>query len=95
MSKHDNDNPTPETVAQVVAQYRVVAHMARALAQVHEDIAGLMEAGGGLSLTEMWGERSASIMDTLGNILNGMDAVSEDDEWVNPIFAEAHRRWPQ
>jgi hypothetical protein len=23
-----------------------------------------------------------------------MDAVSEEDEWLTPVFKEAQRRWP-
>jgi hypothetical protein len=34
-------------------------------------------------------------METLGDILNGMNAVDEkEDAWLDPIFREAQRLWP-
>ena len=31
---------------------------------------------------------------TLGEMLNGMDAVMPEDEWVFPIFEKAQELWP-
>ena len=60
--------------AQVAAQYRAVAHMARAIAEVHEEAASIFcyPASDDLLLTT--GSRSHRIMEILGDILNGMDA---------------------
>lgn len=80
--------------AQVAAQCKVVAHLATALAEMHEDYAAMFQGGRAGSAIDMVGERTAKLMETLGDILNGMDAASEEDEWTHPIFAEAQRLWP-
>lgn len=82
---------------QVAQQCKVVAHLATALAQVHSERAEIIAAGGyeGGALLDMVGRQTARLMETLGDILNGMDATDEDeDAWVDPVFKEAHRRWP-
>lgn len=84
-----------EKQKQVADQCRAVAHMATALAQVHSDYAKMFEAGGPvLNLTETVGKRTAHFMETLGDWLNGMDAVTQEDEFMAPIFREAQRLWP-
>lgn len=81
---------------QVAAQCRAVAHMATALAHVHSYKAELFAGGYADSLIELVGNSTASFMETLGDMLNGMDAVdSSEDDWMIPIFEEAHRLWPQ
>ena len=81
---------------QVAAQCRVVAHLASVLAQVHSDLADIHEAGpsGADEVLDLRGRWTAERMEVLGDILNGMDAVTTEDAWVNPIFKEAHRLWP-
>jgi hypothetical protein len=79
---------------QVADQCRVVAHMARVLASIHEHHGRTVSARP-YELTDMIGDQTTALMETLGDILNGMDAVSEEDEWVNSILAEAVRLWPQ
>lgn len=82
---------------QVAAQYRAVAHMAKALMDVHTQIAPLIAEGiGGVdSILDIQGARSAHIMEVLGDVLNGMDAVDpEEDAWISPVFDEAHRLFP-
>ncbi len=87
---------TPEMMKQIAAQCRVVAHLATVLAEVHADyermFAEPVKSMEGIA--DMVGRRTASIMEKLGDILNGMDACSEDDEWTAPIFHEAQRLWP-
>ena len=78
------------TAQQVAAQCRVVAHLARAIATVYADKAVLFEAEGALSILAMNDATSYDLMQTLGDLLNGMDAVTDEDEWVAPIFAAAH-----
>jgi hypothetical protein len=46
-------------------------------------------------LTESIGRSTAHRMEPRGDILNGMDAVEEGDDWVNPILEKAHALWPQ
>ena len=72
---------------QVAAQYRVVAHMAEALADIHIQTIPLIEGGSlGVSLN-IQAERSAKLIEVLGNILNSMDAIiPEQDAWMYPII---------
>lgn len=92
--------PQPtKTREQLVAQYRVVAHLARQIALVHEQMAETyahpevpLEPG----FLDMLGSNTAGRMETLGDMLNGMDAVDDkEDAWVNPVFQVAHATWPQ
>lgn len=84
-----------EKQAQVSAQCRAVAHLARALAQVHEDKARLLDLPQAYPPVDFVGKSTARYMETLGDILNGMDAVDEkEDAWLDPIFREAQRLWP-
>ena len=83
---------------QVGDQCMAVAHMAKAIAGVYKDyhsVIGSMESGSKISLPlEMIGQRTAYLMEVLGDVLNNMDAVTEDDEWMAPIFKRAQERWP-
>lgn len=76
---------------QVASQCRVVAHLARALAGVFEDKATLIADGRLTSIVPSIDRRSYALMETLGDILNGMDAVTDEDAWVNPIFEQASK----
>lgn len=81
---------------QVAKQYEVVAHLAKALATVHEQVVPLIREGYQDDLLDIEGNRSARIMERIGDILNGMDAVDEkEDSWVNPVFRKAHKLFPQ
>ena len=79
---------------QVADQYKVVARLAEALAVVHREIEPDIRDGRMTRLLDMMGERSARIMETLGDILNGMDAVCDEDAWMDPIFEAAHEMFP-
>jgi hypothetical protein len=81
--------------AQVADQCRCVAGLCRAIAAVHQDYATLFNEGRMEDVADQIGNRTAALMEELGNILNGMDAVDGADEWMDPIFAEAHRMFPQ
>lgn len=87
-----------QTRNHIVQQCKAVAHLATALAQVHSDKAEIIAAGSSLysdsALLEMIGRNTAAYMEKLGDILNGMDAMTEEDDWLDPVFEEAHRRWP-
>lgn len=81
---------------QVAKQCEVVCHLANALRHIHRDHANMLRSEAADILIEQIGNRTAYIMETLGNILNGMDAVDpKEDAWVDPIFREAQRLWPQ
>ena len=80
---------------QVIAQCKVVAHLADALVTVYRDAATLLVAGacppGHL---DSIGQRTAACMEILGDMLNSMDAVDDRDAWMEPVFAAAQRLWP-
>jgi hypothetical protein len=88
-SQHDT-----ATLAQVSKQCSAVRHLAAVIAAVYGDHARMFADGAGEQIAERVGRRTAALMETLGDILNGMDAVTTDDDWLTPIFEEAHRRWP-
>lgn len=92
----DNEIAPAKTMEQVADQYRVVVHLARSLALVHEQ--SILAHGSrpqNATMIDILGSRSASIMETLGNILNDMDAVDDgEDGWTAPIFRIAHATWP-
>ena len=78
---------------QTEAQYRAVAHMAKALAEVHEPH---MIAKAFRAVLELQCVRSAKIMEMLGDTLNATDAVdSKKDYWMGPIFEKARSFWAE
>ena len=81
---------------QVRLQCRAVAHLAKVLSSVFADYERMFAAGALDGLIDHVGDRSAGIMETLGDILNDMDAVGEpEDAWISPVFEKAHQMWPQ
>ena len=86
MSNHKRD--------QVANQCRVVAHLARCIADVHGDLATLFSTDSADNLIDQVGKRTTERMELLGDMLNGMDAADPQDKWVDPIFEEAQRLWP-
>ena len=88
---------TADKRAQVTKQLKAVAHLATLLAEVSSQLARLYHNRDCKvdELVEMVGDRTAHQMEVLGDMLNAMDAVSEEDEWLDPIYEAAHRLWPQ
>jgi hypothetical protein len=84
---------TEEKTQQVSQQCKAVAHMAKALMEVHADYESIV-LGVDPGITELVGERTARFMELLGDMLNEMDANDESDDWMEPVFAEAQRLWP-
>ena len=84
-----------EKQKQVAEQCRAVAHMAGVIADVYSQKVVIYNEVPNVPTTDLVGERTADLMEMLGDVLNGMDAVTEEDDWLMPIFAEAHRRWPR
>jgi hypothetical protein len=85
----------PVTREQVIAQCKAVAHMAFALAAVYEDYGSIFEAGAGEQILTMVGRRTAVQMETLGDMLNGMDAHDESDAWLDAVFEKMHEMFPE
>jgi hypothetical protein len=85
------------TLRQVSDQCRVVAYLATELANVNHDYAVLFAAADPrmAGIADQVGKRTAELMEYLGDVLNGMDAVSEDSDWLEPIFKQAHLMFPE
>lgn len=79
---------------QVAAQYRAVAHLCKQIGHVHEQLAALHEGGHSDQLLDTVGTDTAARMEVLGDLANDMDIITDEDAWLNPIFEDAHRRWP-
>ncbi len=80
---------------QVARQFRLVASMATAIAEVHNDLALLAESGGSDGMLDIWGRETHYRMEALGDVLNGMDAVTADDEAESsPVFEAAREMFP-
>lgn len=71
---------------QVSDRCRAVAHIAKAISDVHRDLASFHAAHGDVSLSDFVGREARSRMETLGDMANGMDIVQSEDEWLNEIF---------
>lgn len=83
-----------EVRAQIAAQYRAVAYLARAIADVHDQLTPAIKRGSCDGIASIQGPRSAAIMEILGDILNGMDAVDEEDAVLDHVFEKAHELYP-
>ena len=80
-----------ELSEQTAQQYKAVIHMAKSLLIVHEQTLPLIPAQS-RGIMELQFFRSAEIMEMLGDTLNGMDAVDEEDAWMDPVF-EVRNEW--
>lgn len=80
---------------QVAAQCRAVAHMASVISQVHKDKAKIIDGGHADDILDLVGHFTSQRLESLGNILNGMDAVTDEDDWIAPIIIAARERWPE
>ena len=80
---------------QVVAQCNAINHLATQIANVHADLARIYSEATDEAIIQRVGERTAKLMEYLGDVLNGMDAVDDaEDEWTHPIFERAHAMFP-
>ena len=80
---------------QVLEQHRAVAALARGIIEITEGKIPAIEGGHMDELLDMLGNRSAMWMEDFGDLLNGCDAVTEDDDWMEPIFLKAQEMFPQ
>lgn len=79
------DRPLTAGDVPLTDQCRVVVHFANGIASVFSDYAKLAATGVHSTLYPIWLARSADLIETLGNILNDMDAVTDEDDWTAPI----------
>lgn len=82
---------------QVAAQCNVIVHLASAIAAVHAAKAEIFNENGraATDLAGVMGPATAVLMAQLADVLNGMDAVDEDeDAWTYPVFEAAHAMFP-
>lgn len=86
---------TEEMKAQVVKQCDAVVRLATSLAQVHSDFAALLSVGASDGMYLSKGKHTAHLMEVLGDILNGMDAVDAEDADLAPVFRAAQAMFPQ
>lgn len=86
-----------EKQKQVVQQYQVVAELGEIIASLAKDHIRLLEADLDLDdgLLDVKGNITAAWMEQLGDILNGADAVTDEDKWMEPIFEKAQEMFPQ
>jgi hypothetical protein len=81
---------------QVSEQCRAVAHMATAIAKIYSDYEKLfLDDRAMAGYEEQVGERTVCLLADLGDILNGGDAVTAEDAWVNPIMERARELFPE
>lgn len=79
---------------QLIKQCDAVRHMAEAIARIHGDYGKMFRSGAADQLIDQVGKRTARLMETLGDVLNGIDAVTEEDDWLKPVFKNTQRlRW--
>lgn len=85
-----------EKLDQVAAQCRVVVHLCSAMIDLYKMHSELFASHneGHAALADMLGERTAHLMEYLGDHLNEIDAVTGDDEWTDAIYARAHELFP-
>ena len=82
-----------ETRQQVALQCRAIAHMARELANIHTDYSDMCARGMLDDIVPLVGPRTAAFMEKLGDMMNAIDAVTDEDAWVTPVFKKAHEMW--
>ena len=79
---------------QLKSQYKAVAHLARSMANLCDEMSTIADLDNFQNIVDIQGERTHYWMDQLGTMLDSCDAVSEDDEWIAPLYDEARRIFP-
>lgn len=80
---------------QVVDQCKAIVKMAENIVQIHKEYEEIFKTSQLDDLIDLVGDRTAYIMENLGNILNGLDAVREDDAWIDSIFERSREIFPR
>ena len=79
---------------QVARQCRAVMALATSISEVHSDIEKIIVDGSASLILDQIGTRTAALMESLGDFLNGMDAVAPDDATLDDVFEVAHKMFP-
>jgi hypothetical protein len=83
---------------QIADQCKVVAALADIISKVNSDYERMLrdpECGPRMGgILDIVGKRTACLMEYLGDTLDGMDAVTDEDAWMTPIFEKAHELFP-
>lgn len=87
---------TEEKMSQVANQCKVITHLAKAIAEIHIDYEKLFRdhPSNMDQIVDVVGERTANLMEVMGDFLNSIDAVTDDDDWTHPIFIKAQEMFP-
>ena len=82
---------------QVSDQCPAIAHLAEIISKVHSGCAYLFASGSPMmtGLEDQVGERTACLLDYLGDVLNGMDAVDDGDEWIGEVLRMSREIFPE
>lgn len=70
---------------------RAVVHLLLALARVY--VANASTVAHNPTLADQIGYAASRVMEWLGDEINATDAVDEDDEWLDSVFAATQERW--
>lgn len=79
---------------QVAAQCDAVVMLATELARAHSDYAQLLQSEHGDQILDIVGQRTAVLMEMLGDILYEMDAQGPHTDVLAPIYERAHKMFP-
>lgn len=82
--------------SQVADQCMVITHLAKAIAEIHIDHERLLRdhPSNMDQIVDVVGERTANLMEVMGDFLNSIGAVTDDDDWTHPIFIKAQEMFP-
>lgn len=83
--------PEMSDTTQLADQYRAIAHMAKQIAKVYDQLGGCA-ASMPISVS---GPKSARLLEMLGDAMNADDIVESSDAWVSPIIEKAHEIFPE
>jgi hypothetical protein len=82
---------SPAESEQLADQYRAIAHMAKQIARVYDQLVGCAAS----MPINVSGPKSARLLEMLGDAMNADDIVEESDAWVSPIIEKAHEMFPE
>ena len=93
LSELNHVEMSQEVADEIQRMTEAIGGMARQIAAMHRNIEDSGIANSHAKVSLEFG--LSTMMEVLGNLLNGLDAVEDEDiERGNAIFAELHRRFP-